>query len=190
MVGGITALLGRARLGALGVLVAALAVYFAVHASLPDLAKWPDVVVLGFAIMPAVFALVWLALPLWNATWLPWAGAACVLLAVVFELLGWEAPASFAKLGAATFLAWWFLKLFEDVSWVVLVALVIPLVDAYSVFRGPTKAIVTQKPGIFDALSFAFRCRAKTRPRISASRTWCSSRCSSRRPCAGRCAPR
>jgi hypothetical protein len=36
------------------------------------------------------------------------------------------------------------------------VAVIIPWVDAYSVFRGPTKAIVTQKPGIFDTLSFAF----------------------------------
>jgi hypothetical protein len=138
------------------VLVAALAVYFSVHASLPNLSVWVDIALLGFVIMPAVFAIVWLLLPLWNMPWLPWAGLASAVLAFAFSALGWEALASFAKLGAAMFLAWWFLALFEDVSWVVLVALIIPWVDAYSVFQGPTKAIVTKKPGIFDALSFAF----------------------------------
>lgn len=158
MVGGITAVLalGTRRLAALAVLVAALAAYFAVHVSLPDVSVWADIGLLAFVIMPAVFGVVWLLLPVWDADWLPWAGGVCAALAIATSLVGWEAPASFAKLGAATFLAWWFLMLFEDVSWVVLVALIIPLVDAYSVFQGPTKAIVTKKPGIFDALSFAF----------------------------------
>jgi hypothetical protein len=106
--------------------------------------------------MPAVFAIVWLLLPLWNVRWLWIAGLGCAVLALAFGLVGWDAAASFAKLGAATFLAWWFLELFEAVSWVVLVAAIIPWVDAYSVFQGPTKAIVKGKPGIFDALSFAF----------------------------------
>jgi hypothetical protein len=155
-VGGITAVLGRRRVVALAVLVAALAVYFAAHVSLPGLSLWPDIALLGFVVMPAVLAVVWLLLPFWSASWLPWGGGVCAVLVVAFELLHWEAPASFAKLGAATFLAWWFLTLFEDVSWVALVAVIIPWVDAYSVFQGPTKAIVTKKPGIFDALSFAF----------------------------------
>jgi hypothetical protein len=158
VVGGVTAVLAleRRRVVALAVLVAALAAYFAVHVSLPNLSVWEDIALLGFVIMPAVFAIVWLLLPLWNVSWLPWAGLAFAVRAVAFSGLGWEAPASFAKLGAAMFLAWWFLSLFEDVSWVALVALIIPWVDAYSVFQGPTKAIVTKKPGIFDALSFAF----------------------------------
>ena len=78
------------------------------------------------------------------------------MLAGGFEVLGWEGPASFAKLGAATFFAWSFLELFEDVSWVVLVAVIIPWVDAYSVFRGPTKAIVHHHKGVFANLSFAY----------------------------------
>jgi hypothetical protein len=117
---------------------------------------WWDIAVLALVLMPAVFAIVWLLLPLWDAPWLPVAGGVCVVLAVAFSVLGWEGPASFAKLGAATFLAWWFLALFEAVSWVVLVAAIVPWVDAYSVFQGPTKSIVKNKPGIFDALSFAF----------------------------------
>jgi hypothetical protein len=138
------------------VLVAALAAYFAAHESLPSLTLWWDISLLSFVIMPLCFGVVWLLLPLWNQPWVWAVGLVCAVLAVVFSGLGWDGPASFAKLGAATFLAWWFLELFEGVSWVVLVALIVPLVDAYSVFQGPTKAIVTKKPGIFDALSFAF----------------------------------
>jgi hypothetical protein len=144
------------RVVALAVLVAALAAYFAAHQSLPSLTVWWDIAALALLVMPAVFATVWLLLPLWNVRWVSVAGVACAVLALAFGLLGWDAPASFAKLGAATFLAWWFLELFEAVSWVVLVAAIIPWVDAYSVFQGPTKAIVKNKPGIFDALSFAF----------------------------------
>jgi hypothetical protein len=156
VVGGVTAVLERPRLVGLAALVAVLAAYFAAHVSLPSLTLWWDIAVLALVVMPAVFATVWLLLPFWNARWLPVAGGVCAVLALAFSVLGWEAPASFAKLGAATFLAWWFLALFEAVSWVVLVAAIIPWVDAYSVFQGPTKAIVSKKPGIFDALSFAF----------------------------------
>jgi hypothetical protein len=141
---------------ALAVLVVVLAVYFAAHVSLPNLTLWWDIAVLSLLVMPAVFALVLLLLPLWNVPWAWIAGVACGVLALAFGLLGWDGPASFAKLGAATFLAWWFLELFEAVSWVVLVAAIVPWVDAYSVFQGPTKSIVENKPGIFDALSFAF----------------------------------
>src|SRR5512144_3319084 len=55
-----------------------------------------------------------------------------------------------------TFAAWCFLRFFEELSWVVLVACIVPWVDSYSVWRGPTKTIVTQKPQVFDALSFTF----------------------------------
>ena len=154
--GGAAAVLGRRRLTALGVLSAALAVYFAVHESLPNVTKWWDVAVLALLVMPAVLGLVWLLLPLWDAPFVPAVGLAFVPFAIAFELLGLDSLASFAKLGAATFLAWWFLSLFEALSWVVIVACVIPWVDAYSVFRGPTNTIVSDRPSIFDALSFGF----------------------------------
>ena len=154
--GGAAAVLGRQRLLALAVLSAALAVYFAVHEWLPNVPKWWDVAVLALLVMPGVLGLVWLLLPLWDAAYVPVVGLAFVPLVFAFELLDLDSLASFAKLGAATFLAWWFLSLFEAVSWVVLVACVIPWVDAYSVFRGPTNTIVSDKPGIFDALSFGF----------------------------------
>jgi hypothetical protein len=53
-------------------------------------------------------------------------------------------------------LGWWFLGYFEELSWVVLVALVIPWIDAYSVWRGPTKQIVSHHEHVFTWLSFAF----------------------------------
>jgi hypothetical protein len=134
----------------------ALAAYFAFHESLPAIPTWWDVVVLGLLVMPAVFLTVALVLPLWNDRARPWLALAFVLLAIGFSLLGWEGPASFAKLGAATFVAWWFLELFEDLSWVVLVSLIIPWVDAYSVWRGPTKTIVEHHESVFARLSFAF----------------------------------
>jgi hypothetical protein len=138
------------------VLAAVLAAYFVWHESLPRLSTWWDVVWIGALVIPAVFATVGLLLPLWQlkTSWI--AGLVFTVLAVGFEVLGWEGPASFAKLGAATFFAWSFLELFEDVSWVVLVAVIIPWVDAYSVFRGPTKAIVQHHKGVFANLSFAY----------------------------------
>ena len=154
--GGASAVLGTRRIVALAVLSAALAVYFAAHESLPNVTKWWDVAILALLVMPAVFATVWLLLPLWNARFVSAVGLAFVPLAIVLDLAGLDSLASFAKLGAATFLAWWFLSLFETVSWVVLVAFVIPWVDAFSVFRGPTNTIVKDRPGIFDALSFGF----------------------------------
>ena len=104
----------------------------------------------------AVFLLVGLALPLWNARGLLPVGAACAVLAFVCDRAGLEVLANFSKLAAMTLLAWWFLTFFEDVSWVVLVALIIPWVDAYSVWRGPTKHIVDERPEVFSALSIAF----------------------------------
>lgn len=156
MVGGAAAVLDRRRVLALGVLAVVLAVYFAVHESLPRLSTWWDIAVISFLIIPAVFGTVLCLLPLWQwpRAWV--AGLVCAVLAVVFSVVGAQALASFSKLGAATFFAWAFLELFEDLSWVVLVAFVIPWVDAYSVWRGPTNTIVHHHKGVFANLSFAY----------------------------------
>ena len=156
MVGGAAAVLGTRRLVALGTLAAALAAYFALHESLPNIPLWWDIALLSFVLIPAVFATVYVLLPFWNARGAALVGVSFAALAIVLDAAGVDGGGSFAKLGAATFLAWSFLSLFETVSWVVLVAAIVPWVDAFSVFRGPTKAIVTHKRGIFDHLSFAF----------------------------------
>jgi hypothetical protein len=55
-----------------------------------------------------------------------------------------------------TLIAFWFLTFFERLSWVAMIAVLIPFIDAFSVWRGPTHHIVTQKREIFTTLSFAF----------------------------------
>ena len=77
-------------------------------------------------------------------------------LTVAFELAGLDLAANFAKFAAVTAAGFWVLTFFEEVSWVLLVALLIVPVDIYSVFRGPTKEIVEEQPQVFDALSIAF----------------------------------
>jgi hypothetical protein len=155
-VGGAAAILTARRVTAFVLLAAALAVYFAVHKRLSEVSLWWDVAIIAALVMPAVFATVGLLLPLrrTRGRWL----AAIVLigLAIAFSFLNWEDPASFAKLGAATVVGWLFLDFFEEASWVVIVALIIPWVDAYSVWRGPTNTIVHHHKGVFEQLSFAF----------------------------------
>jgi hypothetical protein len=106
--------------------------------------------------MPAVFAVVLLGLPLRRARWLLPVGLAFVLLAVVLTVADANVFANFARLAATALLGWWFLGFFEEASWVVLIALIIPWVDAYSVWRGPTKQLLRGHPHVFDVLSFAF----------------------------------
>ncbi len=140
----------------LGVLVAAVIAYFTASESLPNLSTWGDVAVIAVALMPAVFGFVYLALPLWHARGLLPIALSLVALAVVLQAAGLDVAANFAKLAAATALGFWFLEYFDDLRLVLVVAAIIPLIDAYSVWRGPTHHIVTQQRHIFTTLSFAF----------------------------------
>jgi hypothetical protein len=134
----------------------ALGVYYVVADSLPDLSLWWEVAFLSFLVIPAVFGLVYFALPLYRARHLLASGVAVAVLAAVLQLAGLDVLANFAKLAAVTLIAWWFLSYFETAAWVVLVALIIPWVDAISVWRGPTKHIVTHQRELFTTFSFAF----------------------------------
>jgi hypothetical protein len=156
VVGEAAAILSAWRTAAFGVVAAALAVYFTVHERLPELSLWWDVAVVAALVIPTVFATVGLLLPLRNMPWRWVAALVFVGLAIGFSFLNWEAPSSFAKLAAATFIGWMFLDFFEEASLVVLVALIIPWVDAYSVWRGPTNTIVHHHKGVFERFSFAF----------------------------------
>jgi hypothetical protein len=146
------------RGGAFVALGAAVGLYYAGHESLWKLSLWWDIAFLAFVLIPAVFGLVYLALPLWRteALRLFLAAVAFGLLAALLEASGAEAIANFAKLAAMTAVGWWFLRFFEEASWVVLVAVIVPWVDSVSVWRGPTKTIVTKHEHVFSALSFAF----------------------------------
>jgi hypothetical protein len=144
------------RAAAVLALLAALVVYYETNAHWWHAGLWWDVAFIACVLMPAVFALVLLGVPWWSARWLFPAGIACVALAVVLELVNADVFANFARLGATTLLGWWFLTFFETISWVVLVAVIIPWIDIYSVWRGPTKQIVEHHEHVFSVLSVAF----------------------------------
>jgi hypothetical protein len=141
-----------ALLGLFGLLV----LYFETSTRLWHASLWWDVGFLVAVLIPAVFGLVLLALPFRDASWLLPAGLASVVLAALLTAVDVNVFANFARLGATTLLGWWFLGFFETVAWVTLVACIIPWVDAYSVWRGPTKQIVENHADVFTVLSFAF----------------------------------
>lgn len=144
---------GRAvGFAALGALVGS---YYAWSSSLWNASTWWDVAWVSLVLVPAVFAFVYVALPIrtWNGC-LP-LGLALVLATWGLEAAGLDAVANFSKLAAATLLGFWFIRLFETVGLVVFVACLIPWIDAYSVWRGPTSNIVSNHPHVFTSVSFA-----------------------------------
>ncbi len=154
--GGATALLTRARGLALVGLLAVLVLYYEVHESLPNVSTWWDVSFLAFVLIPACFALVLVVLPLRRARGLLPVGLALLGVALLLDHASVDVPANFVKLAAMTALAFWFLGYFESVTWVALIAFLIPWVDAYSVWRGPTHHIIAKRRDVFATLSFAF----------------------------------
>jgi hypothetical protein len=146
------------RAAALLTLGTALALYYSFHERLWNASTWWDIAFLGLVLIPACFAFVWLALPLRSAPWL-WAAALSIgVAALLFHLAGWSTPENFCKLFGVSALGMWFLALFETLSLVVLVAAIVPWVDAYSVFapQGPTNLIVNEHRHVFTTFSFAF----------------------------------
>jgi len=137
------------RAAALLVLGTALALYYAFHDRLWNASTWWDIAFIALVLIPACFALVWLVLPLRNMPGLLGVGLAFVVLAFLFHF-------------GVTAVGFWFLRYFETLNWVVLVALIIPWVDAYSVWRGPTKVIVDQHRNVFTNFSFAFAIPGET----------------------------
>lgn len=136
-------------------LLAALAAWLALFDHVPGGPLWVAVVIASCAVVPVSFGLLWVALPLREARGLLPIGIAFAVLAVIWHLADLDAAGNLAKLAATTALAWWFLSYFEQLSWIVIVAGVIPLVDAVSVWRGPTRHIVEDQPEVFGALSYA-----------------------------------
>jgi hypothetical protein len=154
----------RSRLGAGLALVAALVAFWQFAPELPALPDWGDVAFVSILVFPAMFALVLLALPVRNlGAWpLTLLAATLVVNAVALSAADLEILANLSKLAAATVVGWWFLTFFEASWWVVLVALLIVPVDLYSVARGPTREITTNRPEVFDALSVFIRYPGET----------------------------
>ncbi|HUQ22254.1 MAG TPA: hypothetical protein VM049_04500 [Gaiellaceae bacterium] len=145
------------RWAALAGLTAALGAYTAGAGHLWNGGLWPDVLFLSVVLIPATLGIVWLALPLANQPGLLVAGVAMAALAVLLRLAELDVLFNLGKLLALVLLGFWFLSYFETVAWAVLIAAIIPWVDAVSVWRGPTNYVVDQQPQIFDNVSIAFR---------------------------------
>jgi len=153
--GAASVLTARRRLLAGGVLGVLVGCYYAWSSSLWDASTWWDVAWVSLVLVPAVFSFVYLALPLRTSRWTLPVGAALILATWGLEEAGLDAVANFSKLAAATLLGFWFINLFETVGLVVFVACLIPWIDAYSVWRGPTSNIVSNHPQVFTSVSFA-----------------------------------
>lgn len=150
------AVLRRNRAAALGALLAALGAWDAFAHELPALSDPWDVAIVACVLVPATFAVVWLLLPVADARGLFPVALATGALAALLQLGDLTAASNVAKLVAFTLLGFWFLQLFEELSWVVLVAFVIPWVDIASVYRGPTRVVVEEEPGLFEKIAVAF----------------------------------
>ena len=157
MVGGAPSLLSRRRAAALGAVLAAVVLYDAGAGRLPAMSEAWDVAFVAVVLIPMTVTILWLALPLASARGLLPVGLAVGVLAVVLEVAGIGSAFNVAKVVAFALLGFVFLEFFQELSWIVLVAAIIPWVDAVSVWRGPTKVVVTQHPGLFDRVSIAFR---------------------------------
>ena len=92
----------RGRLAASCALVGLLAGYDTLHEQLWSASTGWDVVFLALVLLPALFALPALALPLCRSFWLPWAFALLAGGAVVADVWDAPLPGAFLKLGAVT----------------------------------------------------------------------------------------
>ncbi len=145
MVGRAAPILSRARIATFVALLAVVVTYDLVRRSLPDLSHDADVALLCVVVIPTTLALLMPILPLWQARSSILLGATVALgiAAIVCEVADFEIVANLTKLFCYAFFGWWALGYFEELWWLVLVALVIPLADSASVFsqHGPTNKI-------------------------------------------------
>ena len=147
----------RLRVAAFIVVLVAVVAWDTVAPHLNPVGTWPAVAIITLSVLPGTLLLIYIALPLWSHRRIVLVGlGVCLVAAVVL----WEADshlaANFAKLGAYTFAGWAFLWLFEELAWVVLIALIIPFVDSISVAAGPTHTIVTHHFQVYSAVAVAF----------------------------------
>jgi hypothetical protein len=147
----------RFRVAAFVVLLAAVVAWDAVAPHLDPVALWPTVAIIALGVLPATLGLIYLALPLWSNRRILATG---LVVFLVVAVVTWRADlhlvSNFAKLAAYTCGGWLFLSLFEELSWVVIVALIIPFVDAFSVAAGPTHTIVKHHIEVYSAVAIAF----------------------------------
>ena len=157
MVARVAAVLGRGRVFALAGLTAALVAYTAGAERLWNAGLWPDVLFLSLVVIPATLGVVWLLLPIAFQPHLLAAALVLGAVSVGLSLADLDVLFNLTKLIALTLLGFWFLSYFENVAWAALVAVIIPWVDIWSVFFGPTGKITGDHPSVFERISIAFR---------------------------------
>jgi hypothetical protein len=150
------AVLSATRAAALVALLAALAAWDAFAGHLPGLADRWDVTLVAAVLFPATFFVAWLLLPVADERWLLAAALAAGALAAFLDVAGLGALFNVAKVVAFTLFGFWFVQMLEALVWIVLVAAVIPWVDIASVYQGPTKVVVEERPGVFERIAVSF----------------------------------
>jgi len=145
------------RAAALLIVAGALVAWFEAAPHLGGVSTWDDVAIVAIVLMPGMFSLTWLALPVWRRPKELAIGVGVLAVAtVVLSEAGVPVFANIAKFAAVSGAGLLFLSAFDQLSWTVIVALIIPWVDAYSVWRGPTRSITENHPAVFSKLSVAF----------------------------------
>jgi hypothetical protein len=67
-----------------------------------------------------------------------------------------------ARLACFVLVGFWFLSLFEELWWLTLVSILVPWVDVWSVFFGPTRYVTEERPGFFENISVALHVPGET----------------------------
>ena len=161
--GGAASLLKSPRGAAFLALAAGLTAWYYAVDSLPALSDWWAVVLLGCVLIPAVFSFDLIVLPLSKAKGLFPLSVALGVLAVLATFADLEVLANFAKLAAVTFFAFWFLRFFEELVLLVIVALI---------FAFPLPDGQTARLGLPDLLFVALVLAAAYRFRLRVGWTW------------------
>jgi hypothetical protein len=150
------AVLSPRRAAALVALLVALAAWDAYAERLPAVSDDWDVALVAVLVFPATFLVAWLLLPLAGERRLLEAALLTGALAAHFDLVGADGLFNVAKLVAFCLFGFWFVEMLEALAWIVLVAAVVPWVDVVSVYRGPTKIVVEEQPGLFERIAVGF----------------------------------
>jgi hypothetical protein len=141
-----------------------LVAFGAVASSLPELSETAAVLVASLLVLPAFTATIWLALPLARIRELVLlaAGALAGIAWIVLYFAGLGVASNASKLACFVLVGFWFLSVFEELWWLAIVALLVPWVDIWSVFAGPTRYVTEEQPGFFENVSVALHVPGET----------------------------
>ncbi len=150
----------RRRVAAFVAVGAAVGAWYLAFPHVHGIGVWTAIAIIAAGVMPGMFGLALIALPLSRIRWQA-LGATAVglgLIAFACSETGQGLAANFAKFWGAIFAGWTFLYLFESLSLVLLIAPLIAIADSISVFipQGPTHQILQHHPEVYSAVAVAF----------------------------------